>query len=53
MEREGETAKFLLNPVRMQDSGGFRAHEIRRIQGLLIEGQEIIILNRWNECFSN
>ncbi len=52
VEREGKTAKFWLNPVRLQDSGGFRPHEVRRIQSL-VEEQEMIILERWNEYFSD
>lgn len=52
VEREDKIAKFWLNPVRVQDSGGFRAHEIRRIQRL-VEEREEKILEQWNEHFSD
>jgi hypothetical protein len=51
VQRESKIAKFWLNPVRLQDSGGFRAHEIRRIQYLVEEKQEMI-LEQWNEFFN-
>ncbi len=50
VEREGKIAKFWLSPVRLRDSGGFRSHEIRHIQRLVEERQEMI-LERWNEYF--
>ena len=52
VEREGRIAKFWLKPVRLQDSGGFRPHEVRRIQSL-IEERETMILERWNEYFND
>jgi len=52
VEREGKTAKFWLNPVRLQESGGLRPHEVRQIQRLVEERQEII-LERWHEYFSD
>ncbi|RME76431.1 MAG: DUF4160 domain-containing protein [Chloroflexi bacterium] len=52
VEREGKTAKFWLKPVRLQDSGGFRAYEIKRIQHLVEERQEAF-LERWYEYFSD
>ncbi|PWH14509.1 MAG: DUF4160 domain-containing protein [Anaerolineae bacterium] len=52
MEREGKIAKFWLNPVRLRDSGGFRPHEARQIQQL-VEEREAIILEQWNEYFSD
>ena len=52
VERAGRTAKFWLRPVRLQDSGGFRPHEVRHIQNL-VEEQEAVFLERWNEYFSD
>jgi len=31
VERDGDVAKFWLDPVRLQRSGGFRPPEIRRV----------------------
>ncbi len=52
VEREKKIAKFWLNPVRLQDSGGFRAYEVRHIQHL-VEKREATILERWYEHFSD
>jgi len=51
VERDNNTAKFWLNPVRLQSSGGFRPSESRRIQRLVQE-HEIELLERWHEYFS-
>jgi hypothetical protein len=52
IERENRIAKFWLEPVRMQSSGGFRPNEIRRIQRLIEENQNLM-LEKWNEYFSD
>ncbi len=52
VEREGKIAKFWLKPVRLQDSGGFRPHEVRRLQRL-VEERHVMILERWDEYFSD
>jgi len=35
VERDGDTAKFWLSPVRLHSSGGFRSAEIRRIHRIV------------------
>ena len=50
VERERCTAKFWLEPVRLQMSGGFRGSEINRIQRL-IEQHRDHLLRSWDEFF--
>jgi hypothetical protein len=44
-------AKFRLNPVRLQTSGGFGRTEINRIQKMVEENREDF-LRSWNEFFN-
>ena len=50
VERDGEVAKFWLEPVRMQRSGGFGPPEIVRISRLVEEHRERIT-EAWDEYF--
>ena len=50
VERDDHTAKFWLNPVRLQSTGGFRSAEINRIYRLVQE-KEAERLRKWNEYF--
>lgn len=50
VERDRNRAKFWLDPVRLQESGGFRRPEIRRIDGLVREHQ-VLLLRKWHEFF--
>lgn len=52
VERDDYTAKFWLQPVRLDHSNGFRRKEIHRIQSIVIEHQTEL-LNKWNEYFSD
>ena len=52
VERENMKAKFWLNPVRLQSSGGFSRSEINRIQRL-VEENKGFLLRSWNEFFSD
>jgi len=52
VEKEDKIAKFWLDPVRLQRSGGFRAIEINDLQKKIQDNQEKII-EAWNEYFSN
>lgn len=40
VERDDNTAKFWLSPVRLQSSGGFKPPEVRRIQRLVEQHRE-------------
>ena len=50
VEREDKTAKFWLNPVRLEESYGFQPHELNRIQ-YLIEEYRQNLLQRWEDFF--
>jgi len=52
VERDKNTAKFWLDPVRLQNSGGLSRREIRRIERLVEENRERL-LRSWNDFFSN
>lgn len=51
VERDDNIAKFWLDPLRLQSSGGFRRTEINRIQKLVEEHREDL-LRSWNEYFN-
>lgn len=51
VERDDNVAKFWLDPVRLQSSGGFSRVEINRIAHLVTNNQREL-LERWNEYFS-
>ncbi len=51
VERDNQKAKFWLQPVRLQNSGGFKRKELNRIQELIEENQ-VRFLEEWNEYFS-
>jgi hypothetical protein len=50
VERDDNTAKFWLDPVRLQRSRGFSSKELNRIQGVIEENQEYL-RRSWNEYF--
>ena len=50
VERERSTAKFWLEPVRLDRSGGFGRAEIVRIQHI-VEENAAILLRTWDEYF--
>ena len=52
VEREDNIAKFWLDPVRLQRSGGFRRPEIARIMKM-IEEHRTEIMEAWHEYFSS
>ena len=51
VEHDNHTAKFWLQPVRLQNSGGFKSKELSRIQDLVEENQAKFV-EVWNEHFS-
>lgn len=50
VEREEASAKFWLQPVRLEKSRGFGRAEISRIQRV-VEANEALLLRSWNEYF--
>lgn len=52
VERERNRAKFWLDPVRLQESGGFSRNEITRIAAL-VEANRGILLEAWDEFFND
>ncbi len=52
VERENNIAKFWIDPVRLQKSGGFRRPEISRIANIIEENQ-IEIVEAWYEYFGH
>ena len=51
IKQERFTAKFWLNPIRLQKSKGFSDHDLIKIQKL-IEKNKKIFQEKWNEYFS-
>ena len=52
VERDDYEAKFWLDPVRLQRSGGLSRNEINRIQKLVEKNREHL-LRSWNEFFGD
>jgi hypothetical protein len=52
VERDGNVAKFWLDPVRLVSSGGFRRAEIGRVQKL-VEELQAELLGSWDEFFND
>lgn len=51
VERDDNTAKFWLSPVRLQSSRGFRPDEVRRIQRLVEQHREEL-MRSWDAYFN-
>ena len=52
IEREDKVAKFWLDPIRLQESGGFSRSEIVRIHKLVTVHKDGL-LEAWNEYFGS
>lgn len=52
VERDTSVAKFWLLPVRLQESGGFSAVELRRIAAIINSNTDTL-LSAWNDYFSD
>jgi hypothetical protein len=50
VEREDKVAKFWLEPVRLERSGGFGRSELRTIQSI-VEEQRSELMEAWHEYF--
>jgi len=51
VERDENMAKFWLDPVRLQNGGGYSRNEIGRIDRLVRENEQL--LRCWNEFFNS
>ncbi len=52
VERGDNVAKFWLDPIRLQNSGGFNRTEINRLQKIISKHQ-LQLMEAWNEYFGN
>lgn len=52
VEREDKIAKFWLDPIRLQRSGGFSRAELSRIHKIIWD-HHIQLVEAWNEYFGN
>ncbi len=52
VERDEDTAKFWLDPIRNAANYGFRNHELNVILKLVIENQSLL-LERWHAHFNS
>ncbi len=52
VERDDKIAKFWLDPVRLQSSGGFSRTEIRKIHKI-INANHSKLMEAWNEYFGS
>jgi hypothetical protein len=50
VQRDDMIAKFWLQPVSLQGSGGFNRHEIARIRTIVVDRQEQLI-EAWHDYF--
>jgi hypothetical protein len=50
VERDDKVAKFWLDPIRLQNSGGFNRLELRYVYGIIEENREFL-MEAWNEYF--
>jgi hypothetical protein len=51
VERDANRAKFWLDPIELENGGGFGASELTTITGLLTEHREEL-LRAWHEFFT-
>lgn len=51
VQRERNLAKFWLEPVMLAKSSGFAAHELRRVQAIIVDNRQRF-LDSWNEHFN-
>jgi hypothetical protein len=52
VDRDDLSAKFWLDPVQLAANFGFRAHELREIQSIVVERQAVFS-EAWNEFFGS
>ena len=52
VERDNHVAKFWLDPVTLERSGGLRRADIRRVRRL-VEDNRTILMEAWDDCFNS
>jgi hypothetical protein len=52
VERDDSGAKFWLNPVLLERSGGFARPELKRLEAI-IEERQTDLMGAWHEYFGN
>jgi len=52
VEKENNTAKYWITPIRLQEGHGFSRKELNEILKIIKENRELIV-RRWNEYFDN
>jgi len=52
IEREDNVAKYWLDPVRLQRSGGFARVELKRVEGI-IEQHHRELMEAWHDYFGD
>ena len=52
VEKNEKIAKFWLDPVRLQRSGGFKRHEINEMQKIICQKHKEL-LEAWHDYFRN
>jgi len=52
VESENKVAKFWLEPVRVQRSGGFKQKELNTIHRLVEENEDVFI-GKWDDYFAS
>jgi hypothetical protein len=52
VERDDKVAKYWLDPIRLQSSGGFNRIELKRVRVIIEENHEIL-MEAWNEYFGS
>ncbi len=52
VESAGQRAKFWLQPVRLEDSAGFRWTELRTLERIVVEHVDVF-LGAWHDFFSD
>ena len=52
IQRDDNVAKFWLEPIRLQSSGGFRRQELNEIQRIIAENKQQLV-DSWHDYFGN
>ena len=50
VEHDGAEAKFWLDPIRLARSNGIAAHQLSRLEEIVVANQNVF-LDAWNEFF--